>query len=287
MRDDRIVSFNLGARRLREARALLSRMALWDSARLEESGPVQGVCMVRLASSDPRLPELLAALRDLGHPVVPRADRTYSKKELDTFSWLRLRVATAGLMGGANLGQPYDFTDACTTCGAGSRPLPPLRIDANRMGQKLLDATAHDGHVVVHQSVLRDLRSAGLTGFEAGPVTHLTGRGADAFAWFQVTTHWHPFERTSSVTIDDPCPSCHRSGHFDCWAEPTELRYLQPPRGVSDIAATYEYLGVWQSPNDRRPVGGQRALLVSRRFRQALIKANVRHLQFDPVAFAA
>jgi hypothetical protein len=287
MRDDRIVSFNLGARRLRESQALLSRLALWESAELEQSGPIVGFCLVRLAATDPRLPELVAALQDLGHPVVPRAERCYSGKELAAFSWFRLRVATAGLMGGVNLDQPYDFADACSTCGAGARPIPPLRIDANRMGKKLLDATAHDGQVIVASSLVSSLLSAGLTGFELRPVVHLTGRAANAFVWLQVTSQWQPFQPTSVVATSDPCPTCPRAGNFDSWAEPTELHYSAPPVDTTDIGHTYEYFGVWRLRDERQPVGGHRALLVSQAFRQALIDAKVRHLKFDPLVLVA
>lgn len=287
MHDDRIVSFNLGAKRLRESRALLSRLALWDSAELEGPGPVRGLCSVRLAAVDPRLPELVEALRGLGHPEFPRAERIYSKAELATFPWLHLRVTTTGLLGGANLEQPYDYSDACSTCGAGSCPIPPLRIDAKRMGRKLLDVTAHDGQIVVARSLASTLKSAGLTGFEVHPVVHSTGKTADAFVWLRVTSQWQAFEPTSVVTTGDPCPECHRAGHYDSWAEPTELRYSVPPTVPCDLGQTYEYFGVWRMQDQRKPVGGHRAILISQAFRRALIGAKVRHLQFDPVVLAA
>src|SRR3954452_24002693 len=66
--------------------------------------------------------DLVARLDAIGEKPVVRADRTWSKREVDAADRLLLRVRTAGLDGGIRFGQQYDRSAACATCGAGSLP---------------------------------------------------------------------------------------------------------------------------------------------------------------------
>lgn len=288
MRDERYISFNLGPRSVRKVKRLLKSLRLLDLAKLDETGPLTGLCSIRLEANDSRLPRLLSELKSRGLTVIPRADRIYSPAELDAAPWLRLRLTTVGLLGGANLEQPYDYSRACTTCGAGSSPVPPLRADMNRMGKKLLDFTAHDGHLIATRDLAESLAGSGITGFGQRPVVHATGKPADGFCWLQITSEWPPLSSSSVVAKEDECPNCARAGHFDSWAEPTELHFPEVPSGVADFAATFEYFGVWRHPQmTRRPVGGARCNIVSQRCRQELLRTKVRHLSFAPVTISA
>jgi hypothetical protein len=64
---------------------------------------------------------------------------------------------TAGLLGGTNLGQEFDYASACIVCGAGAQPVPPILADLVRMGTKQLDVTAHDGLIIVARDLAERL----------------------------------------------------------------------------------------------------------------------------------
>src|SRR3954465_15476142 len=114
--------------------------------------------------------DLVARLDAIGEKPVVRADRTWSKREVDAADRLLLRVRTAGLDGGIRFGQQYDRSAACATCGAGSLPLRPLLADLPRMGRKHLDATSYEGLLVISNELAAALQEDEISGFELAPV---------------------------------------------------------------------------------------------------------------------
>jgi len=202
-------------------------------------------------------------------------------------SWYRLVVKTVGLMATVNLGQPFDFTGACNTCGAGAVPISPLFIDSVRMGKKALDLTAHDGRLVVSRELGDQLRAAALTGLNFLPVAHKTEsrlRPAARFEWLEPSFEWPRLDPSSVLAREDRCTSCGRSGHFDSPSPPTTLRYATAPVNAPDFGATFEYFGRWRAPGRSAPnVGGARLLIVSNRFKAVLATARVRHVAPEPV----
>lgn len=204
-----------------------------------------------------------------------------------TGDWYLLRIKTAGLLGGVNLEQPFDFTDACATCGAGARPVPPVRADLSRMGRKQIDATAHDGFLIASRQFADAVLASGLTGLRIGPVRGRSARAPhDAFCWLEVLTSWPPLDRGSRVALEDVCPVCRRAGHFDMHPGGTELVYAAPLPDAADFGHTWEYFGTWRPPAgaSRPAVGGARYTIVSARAREVLCRFRLRHLTFDPIA---
>jgi hypothetical protein len=201
--------------------------------------------------------------------------------------WYRLFVDTVGLIATSNLGQPFNFEGSCRCCGAGAVPVPPLFIDANRMGKKSLDATAHDGRLVVTRALAEGLKALRLTGLRSFPVAHKTQttlRLIDAYEWLEPTFEWPPLAEDSIVARQDQCGECGRSGHYDSMTPPTSLHYRLVPDAATDLGATFEYFGRWRAPGASAPhVGGGRLLIVSERFKSALAAAKVRHVTFEPI----
>ena len=198
-----------------------------------------------------------------------------------------LRVRTAGLLGSANLEQDFDHSDACLFCGAGARPVPPLRADLARMGKKPLDLTAHDGHVVLTRALADELQAAGFTGFHIQPVIGRSPRiHADAFRWLQITFVWPRLAPSSHLAVEDLCPVCERAGHFDVYPSGTQLVYSMVGGTPPDFGLTWECFGVWRvrAAAGRRPVGGAQYILVSDRARDALDRLRRRYITFDPVS---
>ena len=203
--------------------------------------------------------------------------------------WFRLVVRTVGLFGGVNYEQPYDYTSACRTCGAGSEPVGPLVAQLSRMGRKLLDQTAHDGHLVATRGLADALVAASLTGLEVRPVRRAHAAVPDSgYCWLRVAFQWPPMAPTSGVVTEDLCPECRRTGYFDPSAVPGEWHYSRPPDHAADFGHTRERFGIWRAkawPAGRRGVGGAGGLIVSARARTLLESLRVRHLEYVPVLF--
>jgi hypothetical protein len=203
--------------------------------------------------------------------------------------WWRLALKTVRLAGGINFGHPYDYSNACPTCGCGAVPLEPLVVDLARMGKKQIDQTANDGHIIVATSLAQRIEAAGLTGIRLRRVRSRRSREADArFRWLEVTQQWPQMEPTSVVAVDDLCPRCHRTGHFDPGGGFGAWRYDQPPACASDFNQTWERLGYWRGkgwPLGQRGVGGAPGVIVSERARRLLEGCGVRVLTFVPILF--
>jgi hypothetical protein len=286
VKEFRFVSFSFP-----EPEAVTRLLRHFDLERLASPPEPRGCyCQVRLEAHDPRLFLLLDELERVGGTPTVRAEREYSRRELDAFEWLVLRVRTAGLSGGINFKQPYDFAAACAFCGAGATAIPPLIADLRGMGKKAIDRTAHDGHVIVSRVLADMIRNDGLTGVEFLPTRRRSQKAPDEqFLWMNVISQWGPMSASSVVVADDRCPECGRSGHYDAYSKVTEFRYVSFPADAPDFNRTWEYFGLWRVPahmehlKDGPNVGGARMLIVSQRVRRCFQAAKVRGVSFDPV----
>jgi hypothetical protein len=208
---------------------------------------------------------------------------------LSSRPWSLLRVRTAGLLATVNLGQQYDRTHACAMCGADARPVPPLIADLARMGKKIVDITAHDGHLITTRRFADVLAAAGASGFTEQPVR---SRGSDrpdpGFLWLDITAERPPLAPSSRLEREDPCPRCRRAGHFDVAGGGTRLVSRDVVDTACDFNVTWEYFGVWRTAMTaakRMPVGGARWVIVSERARELFVAHKVKHVSFEPLEF--
>jgi hypothetical protein len=288
MKELRHVFFNLGAGGLSTARTILERTGLASVAQLAPDGILAGSGSVTLPADDHRLSLLIAELERMGEAPLVRAERTFSERELDTYEWFNLRVRTPGLPGGFNLNQPYDRHAACPTCGTGASAVPPLIADLRRMKKRLLDATAHDGHLILAATLADAVQDARLTGVELHPVRSPRESQPDSdYRWLNITSEWGPMAPASVLNADALCPTCGRSGHYDEYGRVTEFWYYEPPPVTADFNRTWEYFGVSHTyPSDGKPtVGGARMIIVSQRVRECFKQHKVRNISFEPVWF--
>jgi hypothetical protein len=167
--------------------------------------------------------------------------------------------------------------------------VPPLIADLARMGKKIVDVTAHDGRLITTRKFADALRAAGATGFTEQAVR---SRGSDlphpGFVWLDIIAEWPPLAPSSQFEREDPCPQCHRAGHFDVAGGGTRLVSRDAVDTVSDFNVTWEYFGVWRTVMTaarRLPVGGARWLIVSARARELFVAHKVRHVSFEPLEY--
>ena len=290
MKETWFVSFNLGQARLPLARTLLAKAGLTEVAKLAPEGhPLAGLCSITVAAGDGRVAVLQDQLARHDVPATVRLDRHYSDRELEKLPWLQLIVATAGLMGGANYRQPYNREAACPACGAGAVPVGALIAQLARMGRKHIDQTAHDGHLVVSRTLADALVEAGLTGIALRPVRRDHVPDPDpGFAWLHVVSEWPHMLPTRVLAVEDLCPACGRTGHFDPGDRPAEWHYGNVPETAGDFNTTWERFGVWRSrprDGDYPPVGGAAGVIVSQRVRQLFKGLGVRGVRYAPVYF--
>jgi len=138
------------------------------------------------------------------------------------------------------------------------------------MGAKQLDATAHDGLLIVSSELAGQLQKAGLTGFQFLPVRGRSRRAPhDSFCHLAISTVWPRLHPSSQFVTEDLCPACGRGGHFDVHPTGTKLIYEALPPVPTDFGVTWEYFGTWTlvAPSGRRPVGGAQFVIVSERAR--------------------
>ena len=212
-----------------------------------------------------------------------------SPEELDNYPWVVLRFSTTGLVGGVNCNQQFDFSEACPTCGTGAQPVPALVVNLNKMGRKQLDRTAHDGHLVISADLAAVLNVSGLDGFTLSAVQHFSTNQPDPrFFRLRIESQWPRMHPRRILEVEEQCPTCQRSGHFDTYDRASEFWYPEIPSRVCDFNLTWEYFGIWKPhhlSSRTVPVGGSQMPILSRRARMFLLEHKVRHLQFSPIFF--
>jgi hypothetical protein len=297
MNDFIAISFFLGHDQGRQARSLLQRLGLLDMALADRrnrgtslSDKQHSGVWLTLPADDARIPILQVELAQRGVEPFLRFDREHSRRELDQAEWLLLRVATAGLWGGADFGQEFDFSDACAECGSGARLIGPLVTELGKMGKKEIDHVVYEGHLIVSQRLAAMLAAEGVTGIEAAAVRNRRGPVSDKFVWLRCTEMCRAFSaRTQGVVSADRCATCGRGGHFANATAPLEVQYDAPPT-IVDIAETWERNGLATDrrlPTQARPIGGSAfGIVASQRVRQILVRAKIPRLNWVPVAVA-
>jgi hypothetical protein len=286
VQDYLFVSFFLGHGRGDDARRLLEGSGLLQDATVGSLGRFHTGVQLRLPVQDPRLQPLLTELRERGETPFTRLDRVHTRSELDAAEWLRMRVATAGLYGGVDYGQEYDFTRACKTCGAGAVPIAPLLAELGAMGKKRIDHLVYESHLIITTEVAEGLGD--LSGFEIAPVKSPRCPPHDRFAWLKIGASLpRMHSSTTGYKVSDACPTCGRSGHYGDWTAPEAPVYAGLPATVCDFNHTFEYFGDWRqvrNGRDHKPVGGGAGTVVSQRARQTLLKLGARRFVWVPVS---
>jgi hypothetical protein len=284
MKELRHLFFNFGEYGEQKTRTLLERYRITRKETGAYDPESDSFCHLMMEADDPRFNLMLDEISaDGGNPKF-RAERTYTDGELKSFPWLRISICTTGILGGANLNQPYDRTHGCHKCGAGSTVIPPLIVDLNKIGKRKFDRTCHDGHIVVASDLAKALQESGLSGFSLKDVRHRTHHEPDSpYQWMAIDSVFPKMTESSIMAIEEECPVCHRAGHFDSYERLSEWWFEAPPPEAMDFNYTWEYFGVWYMAKE--PVGGEQGIVISQAARQFLIAQKVHRLDFHPVYF--
>ena len=203
-------------------------------------------------------------------------DRLYPNEAMKTH-WYRMLVCTSGLMGHGNYGQPFSRNNACPLCGAGAEPIPPLVVNLRSMGKKKLDATAHEGLIVIRNDLAEQIRASSLTGYKFDSVRHFAHNAISSeYVWMRIVNQWPPLHKKSKFDIDVKCQTCQRSGYCDIPNWGTILCYNKVPKNMADFGLTWEYWGVWNAPNKKaKNVGGAQYPIVSLAVRELFEQINI------------
>jgi hypothetical protein len=295
MQDFLFISFFLGHHSGAQARALLAKFDLLEEATkspLNRHAWVNGIHFgvnLRLPVQDERLTKLLDKLKYDGVNVFTRFDREYSDKDLDAAKWLVLRTATAGLLGGVDYDQYYEYDEACGTCGAGAKLSPPLIAELSRMGKKDIDHLVYEMHFIVSYKLKNALNDRGVTGIEFMPVKSPRNSISDHFWWLRIANELGPMDTSSTgYTVYESCPSCGRAGHYRNKDMPEVPTYKPFSGDVADFHVTWEYFGNWQQkrhPSHQKPIGGGRDVIVSQKTRKLFQALGITRLVWIPTVF--
>lgn len=279
--DRQIVTINVGENNVQRLREILTQLDLTDVADLEETGIIAGYCRLRLLKEDRRIQLFINKMKEekWDEHLSIRADRVYSKLELDKAEWLRLRIRTVGAENPKE-GQRYDRKNACLQCGAGTVPIEPLYIPRNRMGKKKIDHTAHQGLLLLNRSLAEEINKVGLSGI----IFHeaIVGREKKRYVWGKIKNTFPKLSTKSVIEKENPCSMCGRSGYFDTYSEITEFWYDEKDirnSHLNDFNVTWEYFGVWKHSK----LGGAQVTIVSQKARQFFLKEKVKFIDFEPI----
>jgi hypothetical protein len=125
------------------------------------------VRLVRIAPSDPRVPEIVRLQRKLdrekGEPFFfsARVLRDYSPDELATAPLFCLNVSATFEPAGEECGTTYDDTAACSICGADAPQTSDLRLELAKIPRTRTLARTIANEVVIAGSMATQLRQVG------------------------------------------------------------------------------------------------------------------------------
>ena len=243
--------------------------------------------------SEDALFRLTAALRlhGLGPGQVrrfwrPSARELAASALLCMFPWIH---ASGGRMPRPE--RDYDRSSACPACGAGLRPLGPLRLRRGEVPKKGPLGSVSRDVLIVHDDLRAVWETERITGVTF--VRALDREGAQ-LPWHEVRIARTMPPMLSGTTGlqrgriagERPCARCGRDGWFDDPEQPFTPLYARAVlEEVPDIAATSEYFGAGElcKPLTRSHLASPR-LIVRQRVYQLGRRLKLRGLRFSPVA---
>jgi hypothetical protein len=226
----------------------------------------------------------------------------FTKAELDTAKWLRLSA-----LGHHGYPQPeenfgyrkatYDVTEYCPTCGIGGVQKAPFRLRAEFKASR---SQIVQLNWVFDEFFLRDearegLRSAAITGIQyLAPMLHKADRQSERVVQMVVKTNLAPaldpvgFQPVTCKPENEEWQAAQRLG----LSKPEKLshcgrvKYHYPHKGpyrfdsdafagAPDVVKSHEWFG--------SGARAHRLVIVSQRFRQAVVTSNWRGVSFEPI----
>lgn len=280
MKDFIFITHHFGKEGVPHAEKFLQENDLTSVVNFENDGILAGYCSLRLPKDDIRLKIFIQEIEKNGKKVQARFDRVYTPKELNSFDYLVLIIRTARLENpGRN--QKYDFSEACSECGAGVNLIPPLDLPLNSMGKKLMDCTAHNEWLVFRKELAEKIINANLKDISFYPAK--VGKNESDYLWGKIENILPKLHTTSEIIYNyTKCDTCMNSGNYDYYDRPNTHVYSLTTKSImKDFNLTHEFFGDWKSSK----LGGNRKIIISQATRQFLLKEKVKHLDYEPIEF--
>ena len=187
----------------------------------------------------------------------------------------------------------YDRSAACSACGAGLRPLGPLRLRKGEVPRSGLLGTVSGDILIVHDELRAAWAAEGLRG--VGFVGALD-EGGSALAWHEVRLEvtLPPMLAGSTgmkrgrIAGETPCAACGCGGWFDDPEQPfTPLYDRRVLDDAPDLGVTSEYFGSGELRGDSaRSHLASRRIIARQRVYQVCRRMKLRGIRFSPVAIA-
>lgn len=209
---------------------------------------------------------------------MPPAKRTFTKEEIDLARFFLVRIGTSGLDNPKGLDDAFDYSDACPVCKASRIPKTNLHIPTNSMGKKMLDTNLRYGYLIFHVDLIAKIKNNDLRGI--GFVDCSVGRERSLFKEGKISNIFPRLADKSIVTIEDQCPECFKSGHYDTYTIYSEFWYKNHDLDnlTDDFYLTWEYYNWWKK-GATHP-----RLIVSKKCKELVFdKIKQRHIKLEPI----
>ncbi|WP_093519960.1 double-CXXCG motif protein [Stigmatella erecta] len=209
--------------------------------------------------------------------------RRYSKGELQSAELLKLVLRAHFEPTGAMCGTVYDESRECRHCGAGTRQLSDLILDARSLPKGKDIARSIAGEIVVSSRLVEACREHGIRGAEFRPVMHRGSKGLKPSSWSQLVMTSKPLRLTgTTVTGNDlfdldekneyRCPQGHTAG----LRQISELYVQRRSWDGSDWCRTDKLLGLRRG--ELRP---EPKVLISQKLCQLLVGMKAKGFEIE------
>ncbi|PTL76750.1 hypothetical protein [Vitiosangium sp. GDMCC 1.1324] len=205
--------------------------------------------------------------------------RKYTPEELKQAELFWLRVRPFFEPTGEDCGTEYDETKACPQCGFGAKQVGPLHLDLKRIPKRDIARTL-GGEIVVSARLADKLSTAGLCGYELGPV--VSRNGTPTPDWYQILLPEGSLELAPQTQVGHsffaPEPDSARcpNGHVIGFTVLSEVFIQRSSLSTADWFCTRQFLGERFGPYRPEPL-----LLISQRLHQLLVSHKVKRFDVE------
>jgi hypothetical protein len=205
--------------------------------------------------------------------------RKYTQRELEEARLLWIRVRPFFEPTGEDCGTVYDETKACPKCGFGARQMGSLHLELDRIPKRDIARTL-GGEIVVSARLAEEMASAGLRGYELGPV--VSRQGKPTSHWYQLLlpeclVELAPQTRVGAdFFVPEPDETCCPEGHVVGFDVLSELHVQRSTVGEADWFCTRQAVGPRMGAYRPLPL-----LLISQRLYRFLTTRKVKRFDVE------
>lgn len=244
---------------------------------------------IAISSTDPRYAEI----GKLQKMILEKSDRAffygwsfqrrYDKHEVAKAALFHLKHFHTFEPAGEECGTQYDERTACPKCKAGAQQLTKLVLDSRKIPKNVDIARTIAGEIIVSERFVKVYRRSGMTG-ASFPAIEDSSKGQRKLKdWHQLMVTSRPVEITAPTKVgiapfdEDEQGECRCSeGDLIGLGLLSEVSVERSSYDGSDIVESKQYIGV-----RRGLLRPERVLLISPRFRNALVQAQLKRFDVE------